>query len=135
MSRTKVVLNCVADRYASRGERIIEFIDVETNAGGLIAFTRREHGLDIDVYRTDRCVIKNGLRAQTRAQDHAQQLLALLEQCLPELEALHKQEVQALTDVFDREIGLNSDAEEVACLEQLIANVKATITKVGGDPR
>lgn len=55
MSRTKVIVNPVADTYVNKDvERIIEFSDAETGQGGLIAFRRRDDGtLHIYLYRLD----------------------------------------------------------------------------------
>jgi hypothetical protein len=53
--KPKVTVNCVADKYGSPGERIVEFSsDV---GGGLIAFRVTSEGkLLVDVYRQDSTV-------------------------------------------------------------------------------
>lgn len=60
--RTKITVNCVADQHVRKDrERIIEFSDSETDAGGLISFFRRDDGsLLVSVYRCDPNVIVAG---------------------------------------------------------------------------
>lgn len=60
MARIKVVLDCNADRAVKMNNlgadhlRIIEFMDPETQKGGLISFRRLDTGeLRIEVYRVD----------------------------------------------------------------------------------
>lgn len=61
MAKPTVKVNPVASRYASDGERIIEFFDVETQLGGLISIRRgtgRDEGtLFVEPYRIDRQVV------------------------------------------------------------------------------
>jgi hypothetical protein len=53
--RVRIITNCVADAYANKrdGERIIEFMDDELIAGGLISFRRVNGKLSVYVYRVD----------------------------------------------------------------------------------
>ena len=52
MPKTKIIVNCIASRYAGRDERIIEFASAE--GGGLISFLPRQDGtLLIDLYQLD----------------------------------------------------------------------------------
>lgn len=53
MSRPSVNLRPVADSYSGPTERIIEFSDRETGAGGLISIRRGDGELIVDVYRCD----------------------------------------------------------------------------------
>ena len=56
MSRIKVNTSPVANQYAGRDERIVEFSS--PNGGGLIAFALLDDGtLRIDVYRQDPTVV------------------------------------------------------------------------------
>lgn len=53
-SRPRVTVNCVADQYASDGERIIEFSDGEVGLGGLISLGMTPEGkLRVFIYRID----------------------------------------------------------------------------------
>lgn len=60
--RPRVVLGCVADRYATRAERIVEFTANDgTDCGGLISLRRFEDGtLRVDVYRCSGKVVVVG---------------------------------------------------------------------------
>lgn len=53
MSRPAVNLRPVADSYHGPTERIIEFSDRDTGAGGLISIRRGDGELIVDVYRCD----------------------------------------------------------------------------------
>ena len=54
--RVKITLDCVANRYASTDERIVEFDS--PNGGGLISFFLRADGsLSVVVYRHDATVV------------------------------------------------------------------------------
>lgn len=57
MRRPKVIVNCVASRYANNSrERVIEFSS--KYGGGLISFFERDDGkLVVDLYRLDPNVI------------------------------------------------------------------------------
>lgn len=58
MSRPRVTVKCVAQRYAGPDERIIEFTDPKLNKGGLIRFWRADDGtLRLDIYRCDPGVV------------------------------------------------------------------------------
>lgn len=51
-NRPTIKSPCVADHYASTGERIVEFA-FPGGAGGLIALRDYEEGAAVEVYRTD----------------------------------------------------------------------------------
>lgn len=66
MRRPRVTTNCVAQKYASQDERIVEFYDPRTNKGGLIALRALEDGtLSVEVYRCDPGVTVNGRPVQS----------------------------------------------------------------------
>jgi hypothetical protein len=52
MPKPRVLLKCVANHYAARDERIIEF-SFSDGSGGLIAFHEEETNL-VNVYRVDK---------------------------------------------------------------------------------
>ena len=57
MRKPRVTVNCVANHYAGRGERIIEFFSDRAQAGGLISIREADDGrLIVDVYRHDDAV-------------------------------------------------------------------------------
>lgn len=65
MSRAKrpsVKLRCVADAYAPRDERIVEFSSPDGKAGGLISFRVLNGVLQVTVYRTDNTVVTHGAK-------------------------------------------------------------------------
>lgn len=58
MKRPKVIVRCVADRYHSPSERIIEVSGQDGKAGCLISLFNDENGrLSISVYRAERCAV------------------------------------------------------------------------------
>ncbi len=57
MPRPTVKTKCVADAYHAPNQRIIEFNDPKTGAGGLISFLSEADGsLTVGLYRLDECV-------------------------------------------------------------------------------
>lgn len=60
--KPRMILSCVASRYASKRERIVEFSFPDTNGplGGLIRLWTDQHGTPhVDLYRVDDRVIVN----------------------------------------------------------------------------
>ena len=65
----KIDTRPTADRYAARGERIVEF--TTPNGSGLISIRLTEHGVDVEVHHTDPTV-----RVVPPGQRHLQAALA-----------------------------------------------------------
>lgn len=57
--KPSVKTKCPANAFTADNERIIEFSDRESEAGGLISFRRVEGKLYVDVYRCDGNVVVN----------------------------------------------------------------------------
>lgn len=51
--RPRVTLNPGADRHSQPGERIVEFYDDNTQAGGLISLRSVDGALVVELYRLD----------------------------------------------------------------------------------
>jgi hypothetical protein len=72
MSRPSVKIDCVASNYQAREERIVEWSDPATGAGGLISIRTvdGENGPAtlVELYRTDGPVILRHDRAMRRSE-------------------------------------------------------------------
>lgn len=57
MKKPRVIVNCVANKYAGETERIIEFVFPD-GTGGLISFVTFDGNKNrVDIYRTDPSII------------------------------------------------------------------------------
>ena len=54
-TRPSMMNRCPADTYCGGHERICEFFDKPTQAGGLIGLTRRNDRLHVSLYRLEKC--------------------------------------------------------------------------------
>jgi hypothetical protein len=64
VSKPRVIVDCVANRYAGHDERIVEFFS--PGGGGLIALREVERRLLVDVYRLDATVKVRVAKAEGR---------------------------------------------------------------------